>query len=220
VSATLRDLLPLAMAIAVSPVPVLAVVLMLMSERGRGNALALLVGWASALALIVGAVALLGIGRGSDGHGRGVAVAQLALAGILLMLIVVEWRGRPRRGSEHRAPRWMAALAGIGPGRALALGVGLVALNVKDGSLAVAAGTRLADAAPPAPAAVLRVALFVLVASATVLVPLAIDVALGERAAPTLRRWHDALQRHGSTAVMVTLGVIVAVLVVQGARGL
>jgi threonine/homoserine/homoserine lactone efflux protein len=137
-----------------------------------------------------------------------------------LLFIVVVGRVRPRRGSEPHPPRWMAALADIGPWRALALGVGLVVLNVKDGALAVAAGARLADASAPAPAAVLGVALFVLVASATVLVPVAIEVGLGERAAPTLRRWHDALQRHGSGAVIVTLGVIVAVLVVQGAREL
>jgi threonine/homoserine/homoserine lactone efflux protein len=215
-----RELLPLAVAIAVSPVPVLAVVLMLMSDRGRRNALALLAGWASTLALVVGAVALLGIGAGSDGHGRGAGLAQLALAGILLVMIAFEWRGRPRRGTQHRPPRWMAALADIGPGRALALGVGLVVLNAKDGALAVAAGTRLADASPGAPAALLGVALFVLVASSTVLVPVAVEVGLGERAAPTLRRWHDGLQRHGSRAVIVTLGVIVAVLVVQGAREL
>ncbi|HMJ32471.1 MAG TPA: GAP family protein [Baekduia sp.] len=219
-SATLRDLLPLAVAIAISPVPVLAVVLMLMSDRGRRNALALLVGWASTLVVVVGAVALLGIGSGSDGHGRGVALAQLALAGILLVVIAVEWRGRPRRGMPHRPPRWMAALTDIGPARAVALGVALVILNAKDGSLAVAAGARLADAAPPAPVAVLRVAVFVLVASATVIVPVAVDVGLGERAAPILRRWHVALQRHGSTAVIATLAVIVAVLVVQGAREL
>jgi hypothetical protein len=84
----------------------------------------------------------------------------------------------------------------------------------------VAAGARLADASASAPAAVLGLALFVLVASATVLVPVGIEVGLGARAVPILRRWHGALQRHGSAAVIVTLGVVVAVLVVQGAREL
>jgi hypothetical protein len=67
---------------------------------------------------------------------------------------------------------------------------------------------------------VLSIAVFVLVASAPVVVPVAVDVGLGERAAPILRRWHLALQRHGSTAVIATLTVIVAVLVVQGAAEL
>jgi predicted PurR-regulated permease PerM len=95
-----------------------------------------------------------------------------------------------------------------------------VVLNAKDGSLAVAAGARLAEANPAPGAAALRVAVFVLVASATVIVPVAIDLGLGARAAPILRRWHDRLQRRGSTAVIATLAIVSAVLVVQGARGL
>jgi hypothetical protein len=209
------DLAGLAVAIAVSPVPVIAVVLMLISAGGRGNALALLAGWAVTLTVVVAGVALLGIGGGrDDGGGHGVAVAQLALAAILAVVIAVEWRGR------QRSPRWMAALEGIGPGRALALGVALIVLNAKDGALAVAAGAKLADASPALPTAILHVALFVLLASATVIAPVAIDLALGPRATPILHRWHTWLQRHGATAVIATLGVIVAVLVVQGARGL
>jgi hypothetical protein len=213
----LGDLLGLAVAIAVSPVPVIAVVLMLISAGGRGNAVALLAGWAVTLTVVVVGVALLGIGGASsddDGGGHGVAVAQLGLAAILAVVIAIEWRGR------HRSPRWMALLTDLGPGRALALGVALVALNAKDGALAVAAGAKLGDGAPAVPAAILDVALFVLIASATVIAPLAVDLALGDRAGPILRGWHAWLERHGATAVITTLGVIVAVLVVQGGRGL
>jgi hypothetical protein len=209
----LGDLLGLAVAIAVSPVPVIAVVLMLISAGGRGNAIALLAGWAVTLTVVVVGVALLGIG-GASGGGHGVAVAQLGLAAILAVVIAIEWRGR------HRSPRWMALLTDLGPGRALALGVALVALNAKDGALAVAAGAKLGDGAPAVPAAILDVALFVLIASATVIAPLAVDLALGDRAGPILHSWHAWLERHGATAVITTLGVIVAVLVVQGGRGL
>jgi hypothetical protein len=212
----LGDLLGLAVAIAVSPVPVIAVVLMLISAGGRGNAIALLAGWAVTLTVVVVGVALLGIGGASsdDGGGHGVAVAQLGLAAILAVMIAIEWRGR------HRSPRWMALLSDLGPGRALALGVALVALNAKDGALAVAAGAKLGDGAPAVPAAILDVALFVLIASTTVIAPLAVDLALGDRAGPILHGWHAWLERHGATAVITTLGVIVAVLVVQGGRGL
>jgi hypothetical protein len=211
----LGDLLGLAVAIAVSPVPVIAVVLMLISPGGRGNALALVAGWAVTLAVVVVGVALLGVGGRQDGGGgHGVAVAQLALAAILAVVIAIQWRGR------HRPPRWMALLTDLGPGRALALGVALVVLNAKDGALAVAAGAKLGDGAPAARAAILHIALFVLVASATVIAPVAVDLALGDRAGPILRSWHARLERHGATAVIATLGVIVAVLVVQGGRGL
>lgn len=199
--------------------PILAVVLMLMSEHGHGraNALALLIGWAVTLAVVVGGVAALGIGGDADsGHGRGVAIAQLALAAILVVVIAVEWRGR--RGRD--APRWMDAIADFGPARALALGVALVVLNAKDGALAVAAGARLSEAHPSLGAGAVRVAVFVVVASATVIVPVVVDLALGDRAAPVLARWRDGLRRHGSTAVIATLAVVVAVLAIQGTRQL
>jgi hypothetical protein len=219
----LRDMLPLAVAIAISPVPVLAVVLMLMSDGGRGNAVALLAGWALTLAVVAGGVAVLGLGASADadGHGgSGVATAQLVVAAILLVVIAVEWRGRPRAGEPHRPPRWMAMAIELGAARALGLGVALVVLNAKDGALTVAAGAKLADAAPAVPAAVLCVLLFVTVASATVIVPVVVDVALGVRAGPILRRWHTWLQRHGSTAAIATLAIVVAVLTVQGVQDL
>jgi hypothetical protein len=213
-------MLPLAVAIAVSPVPVLAVVLMLLSAGGRMNARAFLAGWGATLGVVVGGVALLGIGTGADGSGRGVAIAQLALAAVLLVVMAVEWHGRPRRAEPHRAPRWMALLTRCGPGQALGLGVALVLLNVKDGALTVAAGAKLADAGLAVPGAAACIVVFVLVASATVIVPIAVDLALGERATPTLGRWRTWLERHGSTAVVGTLAAVVAVLAVQGLQGL
>jgi lysylphosphatidylglycerol synthetase-like protein (DUF2156 family) len=220
VSEALSDMLPLAVAIAASPVPVVAVVLMLMSAGGRVNALALVAGWAAALAVVAGVVAVLGLGSGPDGGGRGVAVAQLAIAGILLVVIAVEWRDRPRAGAPRRAPRWMRALGDLGPARAGALGVGLIVFNAKDGALTVAAGSKLAGAAPATPAALVCVAVFVVVASATLVAPLAVELGLGDRAAPILARWHASLERHGSMATIVTVGVVAAVLAAQGLHGL
>ncbi|MCW2995552.1 MAG: hypothetical protein JWQ18_3047, partial [Conexibacter sp.] len=78
----------------------------------------------------------------------------------------------------------------------------------------------LADASPSLPRALLEVAAFVLLASTSVIAPLAVDVALGERAGPILLRWHAWLERHGATAVIATLAVVVAALAVQGGRGL
>jgi hypothetical protein len=216
----LGAMLPFAAAIAISPVPVLAALLMLMSAGGRTNALALLAGWAATLTLVAGGVALLGIGADTDGSGSGVATAQLVLAAILVVIIAVEWRGRPRRGAPHRSPRWMALLTEFGAARALGLGVALVVLNAKDGSLTVAAGAKLASAGPSPIGGALCVVLFVLVASATVIVPVAVDVALGERAQPILGRWHAWLQRHGSTAAIATLVVVATVLAAQGLREL
>ncbi|HEU4975046.1 MAG TPA: GAP family protein [Baekduia sp.] len=218
-SRALGDMLPLAVAIAVSPVPIVAVVLMLMSAGGRGNAVALVAGWAVTLAAVAGLVAALELGGGEDGGGRGVAVGQLVVAAVLVAVAAFEWRGRPR-GAAPRTPRWMVLLEDFGRWRALALGVGLVVLNAKDGSLTVAAGAKLAEAALSTPAAIACVAVFVLVASATLLMPVAVEVGMGARADAVLTRWHRALERHGSTATIVVTLAVATALAAQGLSGL
>lgn len=111
-------------------------------------------------------------------------------------------------------------MTSAGPGKAFGLGVALIVLNAKDGSLTVAAGAKLAHAELTVPAAAVCVAVFALVASATVIVPIVADLTLGDRATPILHRWHAWLERHGSTAVIVILALVVVVLVAQGLAGL
>lgn len=215
----LRDMLPLAVAIAVSPVPIIAVVFMLVVGEGRVNALALLGGWALALAAVSGGVALLGIAPVDD-SGNGAAIVRFVLAGILLVVIAVELRNRSRAGATSRPPRILRLLEGGGAVRALGIGVVLIVLNAKDGSLTVAAGAKLGEAAPGPAAGAVCVVVFTLVSSLTMIVPILLDVAYGERARPALARAHAWLERHGSTAVLVTLAIIVVVLVVQGVKDL
>lgn len=215
----LSEMLPLAVAIAVSPVPILAVVFMLVTGEGRGNALGLLGGWAFAIATVCAAVALLGIAEPSQ-DGTGVAIGQLVLAAVLVVVIVVEWRRRPRAGGPPRPPRFMRVLEGGGPSRAFLIGIALVVFNAKDGVLTVAAGAKLTEASLGPLAAAACVVVFTVAASSTMIAPVLVDVAMGERATPHLRRAHAWLERHGTEAVLVTLAVIAVVLVVQAAQHL
>lgn len=210
----LSEMLPLAVAIAVSPVPILAIVFMLVTGEGRGNALGLLGGWALALAAVSAVVALLGLSAPSQ-DGAGVAIGQLVLAALLVVVIAVEWRRRPRVGEPPRPPRFMRVLEGGGPGRAFLIGIALIVLNAKDGALTVAAGAKLAEESPGLLPAIVCVALFTVVASITMIAPVVTDLVMGERATPHLRRAHAWLERHGQEAVLVTLAISVVVLVVQ-----
>src|SRR5215213_10102339 len=143
----LAEMLPLAVAVAISPIPILAVILMLLTERSTANAVALLAGWVAAILVIGGAVAALGIGRANTAEdpGTGLIVAQFVLAAILLAGAVRRWRMRARADVDHETPRWMSAVRSVRPPSALVLGLGLIALNPKDGLLTVAAGARLAE---------------------------------------------------------------------------
>ncbi|MGI8460276.1 MAG: GAP family protein [Solirubrobacterales bacterium] len=221
-SDALSGMLPLAAAIAVSPIPILAVILMLLSERATQNALAFLAGWAIALALIAGVVAILGSGSADAGEepAPGLIAAQFVLASILLAAAIRRWRKRPGPGEVAEVPKWMGRLRTIGPPGALGLGLGLIALNPKDALLSVAAGARLAEADPGAGAGVPALALFVLVASSTIVAPIAATVASGARARPLLGRWRGALEQHGQVAVAAVLLVLAVLVALDAALAL
>jgi threonine/homoserine/homoserine lactone efflux protein len=219
-SEALSGMLPIAVAIAVSPIPILAVILMLLTERSTANAVAFLLGWAAALIVIGGAVAALGIGRADSAEdpGTGLIVAQFALAAVLLAAAVRRWRMRARPGDDHETPKWMSAVRSVSPPRAFALGVGLIALNPKDGLLTVAAGARLAEADPGAGAAVAALLIFTAAASATIIAPILAEAAMGARAEPILERSRLWLERNGNAAVAVVLAVLGVLVAVDAAR--
>ena len=219
---SLRSLLPLAVVIAVSPIPVLAVILMLLTERSTLNAFALLVGWALALTVIAAVVAALGIGDADAGEdpATGVVIAQFALALLLLAGAARRWRMHRRGEGESARSRWIERLRAVGPGGALALGFGLIALNPKDGLLTVVAGARLADADPGAGAAVGALAAFVAVSSSTIAAPIAAEVALGDRADSLLERTREWLERNGNAALAAVLLVLAVLVAIDAARSL
>lgn len=209
----LTELLPIA--IAISPIPIVAVILMLLSERGATNATAFLGGWTLALLFTAGGAAALdlGLAHGGDAPPAGLTVARLTLATILLGVAVRRWRGRPRAGDEPRVPAWLATVRSIGARGAAALGFALIALNPKDGLLSLLAGSRLSDATLATPQAAGTLAIFAVLASSTIVLPLCAVAARGERADPILERGRAGLERHGSavTAVIaLAFGVMVA----------
>jgi hypothetical protein len=218
----LAELLPLALVIAVSPIPVLAVILMLLTERSTLNASALLLGWALALGVIASGVAALGIGSTEAGEdpATGLVVAQVALAAVLFAGAVRRWRMHRRGVGEAARSRWMERLRSVGPAGALALGLGLIALNPKDGLLTVAAGARLADSDPGAGAAAGALAVFVAVSSSTIAAPIAAEIALGDRAESLLERSRAWLERNGNAAVAVVLLVLGVLVAIDAARSL
>ena len=219
-SDALSGMLPIAVAIAVSPIPILAVILMLLTERSTANAVAFLVGWALALAVIGGVVAALGIGRtdSAEDPGTGLLVAQFVLAAVLLAGGVRRWRMRARAGVDHETPKWVSAVRSVTPPRALALGVGLIALNPKDGLLTVAAGARLAESDAGTGAAAVALVVFVAVSSATIVAPILAEAAMGARAEPILERSRHWLERNGNAAVAVVLLVLGVLIAIDAAR--
>lgn len=217
------ELLPLAVGVAVSPVPVIAVILMLLAPHARAAGAAFAAGWVLGVALVTGLVTALVQPAGSasdDGASVVVAVLKLALGLLTLLLGVREWRSRPREGDEPELPGWMSAVDRTTPVRAAGLGAALSAVNPKNLALCISAGATVGDADLPLGDVIVSVAVFVVLASVTVVAPvLAYLVAPASMSGrlEDLRAW---LTVNNSTVLAVLLLVLGVSLVGKGVAGL
>jgi len=206
-------ILTFAVGVAVSPLPIIAVILMLFSRQARVNGPAFLAGWVLGLAVVSGVIyALAADGNvGSDATASHTASwLKIALGIVLLWLAARRWRTRPAPGAEPQPPRWMRSIDSFTPGRAMALGVGLVAANPKNLILTIGASLGLAQLGLSTGDVVVSLIVFVVVASLTIAAPVVYVRVGGARAVATLdaaRSWLSA----NDTAVMAVLFLIFGV---------
>jgi hypothetical protein len=223
VGSTLGEILPLGIGVAISPFPIVAVILMLLTRRAKSNAPAFLVGWVAGLA-VVGAIVLLIFGGADighyDEHATEPSTVRVVVGVLLLLLALRQWRRRPTKGEEPEMPSWMRGVESVNPAMALGLGAILSGLNPKDTTLAVLAAVSIAQAGLNAAESAMAFAVFVAIATLSVVAPATVYFALGERAEETLNGWRAWLTRHDATVMAVLFLVFGLVLVGQGIRGL
>jgi threonine/homoserine/homoserine lactone efflux protein len=211
VGQAIGDMLPAAVGVAISPIPIIAVVLMLVSPRGRVNGPAYLVGQVLGIGG-VGALALLlagSVGGSDDGEPPAwTSWLQLVLGLGLLLLALRQWRGRPREGEEPITPSWMGAIDGFTPPKAVGAGVVLTALNPKNLILTLAGMAAIIGASLPADEQAVALAVFTVIGSLGVAIPVVIYFALGERSGPLLTRLKDWMGRNNAVIMAVLLLVI------------
>ena len=217
------EILPLAIGVALSPVPIIAIILMLGTPRARSTGVAFAVGWLAGLT-IAGAVMLAiasGNADGSSGEpARWASLLKLGLGILFLLLAGKQWRGRPQPGQEAAMPKWMQAIDSFTAGKSLGIGVLLSGLNPKNLALTIAAATLIAQAGLSHGQEAGVLAVFILLASLTILGPLAIYLALGARAKQILEGMKAWMSAHNAAIMTVLLLVLGAKLVGDGIGGL
>lgn len=204
--------LPFAVGAAISPIPIIAVVLILTTPRARTNGPAFLLGWLAGIAG-VGAI-VLAVASGADAGEQDapadwLSALRLLLALLLLVLAVRIWRGRPRNGTDISQPAWMDAVDQFTAPRAAGLGL-VCAINPKNLLLTVGGAAAIAQTDVSSSTQAAALAVFVAVCSAGVCAPLALHVALGERAADTLDELKGRLSRNNAAIMTVILLVLAA----------
>ncbi|HEY7604633.1 MAG TPA: GAP family protein [Gaiellaceae bacterium] len=219
----LGNVLPLAIAVAVFPVPIIAAVLVVGSDRGRVKGAAFVLAWCAGLA-IVGALVLVlgGVADASEGGEPASWVSWLLLGLGLLCLAgaVKQLRSRPGPGEETPVPGWMRRMDDLTIAKAAAAGFALTALNPKNVLLTVAAGAEIAEGGIPASQEVMVMAVFVLLASAGVLTPLVLALALGDRSRDLLDGLRGWMARYNATIMAVLFMLIGVKLIGDAVSGL
>lgn len=212
-----------AVGIAIVPIPIIAVILMLVTPRARINGPMFIVGWLIGLALVgVLFLAIAGPASAStdDGPATWVSVLLLLLGLGLVALAAKQWRGRPHEDEDPPAPKSMGAVEGFGPLKALLAGIVLMAANPKNLLLAIGAAAGIASSGLSGADETIVYAVFALVATIGVAIPVVIYFALGARAGAILERL-KAWMGHNNAVIMAVLCLVIgAKLIGDGIAGL
>lgn len=211
--------LPLAVGIALSPLPIIAVVLMLTSKKAGVNGSMFILGWLVGLAIVGTVVLSLAAPANaseSDGPAAWVGWLKLALGVLLLLVAVRQFRSRPRGGAEPAMPKWMATIDQTTPLAAFGLAAVLAGANPKNLLLAVGGAAAIAGTGISGGQQVIAYAVFALVGTLGVGIPVGLYFGLGERSASMLAELKEWMSRHNAVIMAVLCLVIGAKLIGDG----
>jgi threonine/homoserine/homoserine lactone efflux protein len=215
----ISEVLPYAVGVAISPIPIIAVILMLFSNRAKTNGPAFLLGWIIGLAVVVGVVYALAEANDvatDSGASDGSSTVQVVLGVVLLVLALRNWRKRPGPGEEATMPKWMATIDAFTPVKAFGLAVVLSAVNPKNLIISVGAAAAVAQAGESTSDSIVALAVFVILASLSIAVPVFFYLLGGARAKAVLDGWKAWLSANNAAVMAVLLLVFGVVLIGKG----
>jgi threonine/homoserine/homoserine lactone efflux protein len=210
-SEAIGQMLPTAVGVAISPLPIVAVVFMLVTPRGKVNGIAFVLGWIVGLAIVGAIVLAAASGASASDNGEPatwISILKLVLGLLALLLGVKQYRGRPHGDEVPPPPKWMQTLDEFTPVKAGGAGILLSGANPKNLLLSVAGALAIAQTGIDAGEQAVAYAVFVLVASIGVALPVVVAVALGERSRHLLDELKDWLARNNGVIMAVLLVVI------------
>lgn len=205
--------LPNAVAIAISPLPVVAVILILMAPRARLRGVVFLLGWFLGVVVATGLFALLTdvLPSTNETAPRAIiSVVQIVLGAALLLLGWRQWRTRPRPGDAPSLPAWMMKMDTMPALATAALAFALSAVNPKNLLVAASAGTIIGTLGAASRDLWVTLGVFALLASLSVLVPVALVLVApvtSQRVLRSIREWLTANSAVIMTVLFLVLGV-------------
>lgn len=214
----MSEALASAVAIAASPFPIIPAVLLLFTSRPLATGFSFLAGWGAGIAAAVTVFALLAdVVEQNDTTPAWASWARVALG---VVLIVIGTHGWLKRREASEPPRWIASIESSTPTSALRLGLLLSAANPKVLLLAAAGGIIIGSADLTTGEIVTALALFTVVAAATVATPPLMYLVAGRRVLKPLSHVKDWLVQNNAAVMAVVITAIGAALLVKGVSSL
>jgi drug/metabolite transporter (DMT)-like permease len=148
-----------------------------------------------------------------------VAATLLVVVGVVFLITAVrKWLKQP--DEDAPPPAWAAMVQSASPGRAYALGVGIVVISAKLWAFTLAAIAAIADADLSPTGATLTYLVFVVLAASLHLGAVGFTVVAPDRASVVLDRLSDLLRRY-DRELMTGLATVFGVwLLLKGLAGL
>ncbi len=215
----IADVLPIAVVVAICPLAIITVIVLLLSDGGRLRATLFAVGWMLSLfAITAVAIAITDVVEEADPEITvdGVKIFSLILGILFLVMAVISFRGRPAPGEPAKEAKIFARVSGMPGAAVLVLGLAQGVLVVKNVPLSLGAGARIAADGQSGLAAYVVAAIYVVVASAAILVPILVTVIGGSRLDPALMSLRKWLEDNISPITIVTLVVVAAYFIAKG----
>jgi Sap, sulfolipid-1-addressing protein len=209
----LGGLLPIAVAVAFSSVPITVTILILLSPNRNRAALPFLLGWVTGVVAVI-ILSLLGASALPEPPRRGadpVVAALEILIGIgLIVLGAVNLRRSSR--SEHTGlPHWLSEVDSFGALPTFGIAV-LLDFRPKGLLLGIAAGLALHAASVNAGEAAVLIAVYTLIATSTVVIPITASLIAPRWMEPRLIAARDWLARNGrilTSSMAFMIGVVI-----------
>jgi hypothetical protein len=209
----LGGLLPLAIAVAVSSVPITVTTLILLSPNRNRAALPFLVGWVIGVAAVIVLSALFASAlpapprRGPDPV---VAILSMMVGAALIVLGVINLR----RGSQSESTGlsgWLSRVDSFGALVSFAVAV-LLNFRPKGLLLGIAAGLALHATSVDVGEALLLIAIYTVIATSTVVVPIVASFVAPRQVEPKLIAARDWMAHNGrllTSLMMLMIGVVI-----------
>ncbi len=218
----LGEIIPLSLVVMISPLPIVAQILLLFSKKSVANASMYLIGFYIGVAAMLGIFVVLGVGATDDASDSSIGWIRVALGvivailGIRRLLKSRQETSDPDASEEAEMPKWMKGIDGFTPLKSFGLATALGAVNPKNIVVGLAAAVTISTADLSTGATAGSVAIYALIASLGVAVPLLVRLVMGEQAAKTLESWKAWLLLHNDAVMGVLLAVIGVVIAGKG----